>query len=236
MKASHQQEIRFQQASDQSLLVHLGDKISLATHHKTVKLVKLLSAEPVEGFKNIHPAYCSVLVKFDAARLTHEQVESVLASCCARLAEMELPEPRVREIPVCYGGELGPDLEEVANLHGISGQEVVRLHSSARYNVCFLGFVPGFAYLGGLPEELATPRLATPRKRVPAGTVAIGGNQTGVYPRETPGGWRLIGRTALKLFDPGLPEMSFLHLGDEVRFVPIGKEEFLESSDERAPR
>jgi len=227
MKDSLSPEIRFQPASDQSLLIHFGDKISLATHHKIVKFVALLAAEPILDLLNIHPAYCSVLVKFDALKLHHERVESILQSYCARLGEIELPKPRIKEIPVCYGDERGPDLEEVAKLHGISPEEVVRIHTAARYTVYFLGFVPGFAYLGGLPQEIATPRLSVPRKKVPAGSVAIGGNQTGVYPRETPGGWRLIGRTALQLFDPNVREMSFLEIGDEVRFLPITVEEFL---------
>jgi inhibitor of KinA len=230
MKDAPSPGIRFQAASDQSLLLYFGDKISLETHRKILKLIRLISAEPIKGCKNIHPAYCSVLLKFDSLNLTHEQLGSVLRSYCARLEDVELPEPRKRRIPVCYGGELGPDLEEVAKLHSTSSEEVVRLHSVARYNVYFLGFVPGFAYLGGLPEELATPRLPTPRKKVPAGSVAIGGNQTGVYPRETPGGWRLIGRTAVRLFDTNAPEKSFLQIGDEVQFVPIGKEEFLGTS------
>ncbi len=228
MKGTPSAEIRFQPASDQSLLVYLGERISLGTHQRIVKLVKLLAAEPVKGFFNVHPAYCSVLVKFDALKLSHSEVEAVLRFYCARLEEVKLPKPRPREISVCYGGEFGPDLEEVAKIHGISGDEVVRLHSAARYTVYFLGFMPGFAYLGGLPPELTTPRLSNPRKKVPAGSVAIGGNQTGVYPRETPGGWRLIGRTALKLFDANAREMSFLQIGDEVRFVQIAKEKFLE--------
>ena len=207
------------------MLAYFGGQIALATHQRIVKLLRLLAAEPVDGFLNFHPAYCSVLVKFDALKLRHAEVESALRSLCARLGEVELPKPRVREIPVCYGGEYGPDLEEVAKLHATPADEFVRLHAAARYTVYFLGFVPGFAYLGGLPAELATPRLSTPRKKVPAGSVAIGGNQTGVYPRETPGGWRLIGRTALKLFDPSAREMSFLQIGDEVRFVAIAKEE-----------
>src|SRR5215831_4944187 len=188
MKQTSSLDLRFQPASDQSLLVYFADQISLSTHQKVVKLLRLLAAEPVNGFLNFHPAYCSVLVKFDALRLRHAEVESALRSFCERLGEVELPEPRVREIPVCYGGECGPDLEEVANLHSTSTEEFVRRHSAVRYTVYFLGFVPGFAYLGGLPAELATPRLSTPRRKVPAGSVAIGGNQTGVYPRETPGG------------------------------------------------
>jgi inhibitor of KinA len=132
------------------------------------------------------------------------------------------------EIPVCYGGEYGPDLEEVAALRGIDTEQVVRLHSSAAYQVYFLGFVPGFAYLGELPDELVTPRLATPRKKVPAGSVGITGNQTGVYPFATPGGWRLLGRTPVAMFRAEREGLSLLSIGDRVRFMPISRERFAE--------
>jgi len=217
--------IRFQPASDQSLLVHFGNEISLETHREIVSFLKLLESESPKGIVNLHPAYCSVLVKFDALNFTHAEIESSLETFLARLQEVKLPAPRTREIPVCYGGEHGPDLAEVASIHGLAIEDVVRLHSSATYTAYFLGFVPGFAYLGGLPTELATPRLQTPRKVVPAGSVAIGGNQTGVYPTATPGGWRLIGKTPLTLFDPAA-HSSFFQIGDHVRFVPITAEEF----------
>jgi inhibitor of KinA len=219
--------IRFQIASDQSLLVYFSESISIEAHRQIVCFLKLLEAEPVEALKNIHPAYCSVLVKFDALKFTHAEIESLLVPVLVRLEKIELPKRRIRKIPVCYGGELGPDLEELASLHQISAEEVVRLHSSTKYTVYFLGFVPGFAYLGGLPEQLATPRLSTPRKKVSAGSVAIGGNQTGVYPISTPGGWRLIGKTPVKLFDTESKELSFIAIGDEVKFEPITEAQFV---------
>ncbi|MBS1841866.1 MAG: 5-oxoprolinase subunit PxpB [Acidobacteria bacterium] len=218
--------ITFQPASDQSLLIHFGKTISLNTHRQIVRFLKLLESEPVEGVKNLHPAYCSMLVEFDALKFGHAEIEALLAPYLGRLSQVRLPAARLREIPVCYGSEFGPDLAEVASIHKLSLDEIIRLHSSVTYTAFFLGFVPGFAYLGGLPAELATPRLASPRKSVPAGSVAIGGNQTGVYPASTPGGWRLIGRTPLKLFDPTVAHASFFEIGDEVRFVPISAEEF----------
>ena len=218
--------MRFQPASDQSLFVHFGNEISLDAHRGIVSLLKLLEAEPLDGIVNLHPAYCSVLVKFDAVQFTHADIEAKLTSHLGRLREVKLPEPRLREIPVCYGGGHGPDLADVASIHGLPTEELIRLHCSATYTAYFLGFVPGFAYLGGLPQELATPRLPSPRKAVPAGSVAIGGNQTGVYPTATPGGWRLIGKTPLKLFDPASAHSSFFEIGDHVCFVPITAEEF----------
>ncbi len=222
--------IRFQAASDQSLLVHFGQEISLDIHREIVSFLKLLECKPLQGIVNLHPAYTSVLVKFDAMKFDHAEVEALLTPYVARLNEVKLPEPRLREILVCYGGEHGPDFAEVASIHGLSAEEVIHLHSSAMYTAYFLGFVPGFAYLGGLPKQLATPRLQTPRKQVPAGSVAIGGNQTGVYPTATPGGWRLIGKTPLTLFDPASAHSSFFEIGDQVRFIPITAEEFARAS------
>jgi inhibitor of KinA len=130
------------------------------------------------------------------------------------------------EIPVCYGEEYGPDLNDVSAMHAMTPQQVVDLHSSANYLVYFLGFVPGFAYLGELPKALATPRLPTPRRIVPPGSVGIAGNQTGVYPVATPGGWRLLGRTPISMFRPEQNGLSLLSIGDRVRFSPISPEQF----------
>jgi inhibitor of KinA len=231
---------RFQFASDQSLLVYfdqpkkegrakarpLQSQITLEANENVRKLLRLLELEPVAGVRNLHPAYCSLLVKFDALRLRHEEVEAILRRCLARLDEVKLPEPRRVEIPVCYGGEFGPDLNDVAAMHGMKAAQVIELHASAEYLVYFLGFVPGFAYLGELPEALVTPRLTTPRRRVAPGSVGIAGNQTGVYPFATPGGWRLIGRTPMAMFRTDRDELSLLSIGDRVRFTPISAERF----------
>ena len=213
--------MRFLYASDQAVLISLGDEIGPETHRKVRHVLAVLAREPVPAIRNLHPAYCSVLIHFDPCRTTHGQIEAAVRARLERCAELPLPEPRLIEIPVSYGGAQGPDLESLAALHGLTPAEVVRLHSSADYTVYFLGFVPGFAYLGGLPEALATPRLPVPRKRVEPGSVGIAGNQTGVYPFATPGGWQLIGHTALRLFDASREPMSLLALGDRVRFRPL---------------
>lgn len=225
---------RFQWASDQSLLVYFGQKITLQAHQQVRKLLRLLEMEPVAGIRNLHPAYCSLLVKFDGLRLRHDEVEAILRRYLERLEEIRLPEARLVEIPVCYGGEFGPDLAEVCVIHGLTPGQAVELHASAEYLVYFLGFVPGFAYLGELPEALVTPRLATPRRRVPAGSVGIAGNQTGVYPFSTPGGWRLIGRTPVAMFRDEREGLSLLSIGDRVRFAPISAERFGELDKEWA--
>jgi len=231
---------RFQFASDQSLLVYfeqlnekgrakarpLQSQITVQANEKVRRLLRLLELEPVAGIRNLHPAYCSLLVKFDALRWRHEEVESKLLQYLERLDEVKLPEPRRVEIPVCYGGEFGPDLNEVCAMRGMTCEQAIELHASVEYLVYFLGFVPGFAYLGELPNELVTPRLAAPRKRVPDGSVGIAGNQTGVYPFATPGGWRLIGRTPVKMFRADREELNLLSIGDRVRFAPISAERF----------
>jgi inhibitor of KinA len=219
--------VQFQTASDQSLLVYLGQQISLEVHERVMKLLLLLESEPIQGVRNLQPAYSSLLIKFDALRLGHDELQAALRPYLDRLEDVRLPEQREVEIPVCYGGEFGPDLEEVATLHDLTPTQVIELHSAATYVVYFLGFAPGFAYLGGLPETLATPRLNTPRRRVPAGSVGIAGQQTGVYPISTPGGWRLIGRTPLQMFRPDRDPMNLLAIGNRVRFTPVTREQFV---------
>ena len=233
---------RFERSSDQSLLIYLGQEakksrakarplqgqFTIRANEQVRKLLRLLEQEPIAGVRNLHPAYCSILVKFDPLKWAHDKLEKELRRLLGLLDKVRLPEPRQVEIPVCYGGEFGPDLDDVAATHGITPDRVVELHTSATYLVYFLGFVPGFAYLGELPRELVTPRLATPRKEVPGGSVGIAGNQTGVYPFETPGGWRLLGRTPLAMFRTDRQGLSLLSIGDRVRFVPISRERFEE--------
>jgi inhibitor of KinA len=226
MRTPSADEARFERASDQSLLIYFGQQITRKANEQVRRLLRLLELEPVAGVRNLHPAYCSVLVKFDALRWRHDELEGKLRECLERLEEVTLSEPRMVQIPVCYGGEYGQDLNEVAALCRMTTEQVIELHASASYLVYFLGFVPGFAYLGELPEALVIPRLATPRKKVPAGSVGIAGNQTGVYPFETPGGWRLLGRTPLAMFRTEREGLSLLSIGDHVRFVPISRERF----------
>jgi len=226
MPTVHTGEVQFQPASDQSLLVYFGRHITLDAHQRVRKLLRLLEQKPIAGVRNLNPAYCSLHITFDALRLNHAALEKILRGYIGRLDAMRLPEGRELKIPTCYGGEFGPDLDEVAALHGITPAQAIELHASVTYIVYFLGFVPGFAYLGELPEALATPRLDAPRRSTPAGSVGIAGNQTGVYPFATPGGWRIIGRTPIAMFWPDRKAMSFLSIGDRVRFTPISAARF----------
>jgi inhibitor of KinA len=226
MQTAQTNGVRFQPASDLSLLIYFGEQITPDAHQRVRKLLHLLEQKPIAGVRNLNPAYCSILVSFDALELNHGELEDILRGYVARLDGMRIPKARELEIPTCYGGEFGPDLKEVASLHGITPAQAIELHASVTYAVYFLGFVPGFAYLGELPDALATPRLDSPRRSTPPGSVGIAGNQTGVYPFATPGGWRLIGRTPISMFRPDCKAMSFLAIGDRVRFTPISAARF----------
>ncbi len=216
----------FRAASDRALLVSFGEEVTAATAASVARLTRRL--EGLRGIVNLHPAYVSVLVEFDPRLRTHSEIESLVRSLFeapnATACLPPAPGPcRTIELPVRYGGEFGPDLEHVARLAGLSPERVIELHVSVLYLVHFLGFSPGFPYLGGLPPQLATPRLEVPRKLVPAGSVAIGGSHAGVYPLDSPGGWRIIGRTSLRLFDPAAAPPALLAMGDRVRFTPISE-------------
>jgi inhibitor of KinA len=228
MQKSTTDGVRFQPASDQSLLVYFGEQITLRVHQQVRKLLHLLECEPIAGIRNLNPAYCSILISFDALKLHHAELKAILLGYIDRLDAVHLPEGRELQVPTCYGGEFGPDLNDVAALHGMTPAQVIELHASVTYIVYFLGFVPGFAYLGELPESLATPRLDSPRRSTPPGSVGIAGNQTGVYPFATPGGWRIIGRTPIAMFRPDRQAMSLLSIGDRVRFTPISAARFAE--------
>ena len=213
-------------AGDSALLVDFGGRISPESSRRVDDLVGHLAESPDPDVVNIQPAYSSVLVCFDARRTDHASLAGRLRGLLAEGERLAPPPVRIREIPVCYGGEFGPDLGAVAAAAGLSPEDAAAAHAGAEYLVCFLGFMPGFAYLSGLPAPLVVPRLAVPRRVVPAGSVGIAGPQTGVYPVSSPGGWRLIGRTPLVMFDAAREPMSHLALGDRVRFRPIPPEEF----------
>jgi inhibitor of KinA len=219
--------VRFQAASDQSLLVYLGEEIGAVAHERVVWLLRLLQRKPIKWLRNIQPAYCSLLITFDAAAVDHAGVQATISQLEQHAKKLPAAKPRLVEVPVCYGGEFGPDLEWVAEQRGLPAEKVVELHIAPAYHAYFLGFAPGFAYLGDLAEEIAVPRLETPRKEVPAGSVGIAGRQTAIYPFGTPGGWRLIGRTPVEIFRKDREPMGLIEIGDQVRFRPITRAEYL---------
>ncbi len=206
-------------ASDHALLVAFGEAISEENSRRVLALLTVLRSRATPGILNLHPAYSSVLIRFDPLRVRAEALRERVEEDLASLPGVPLPAPRRVEIPVLYGGANGPDLGGVARHCGLSEEEVVRRHAAGDYSVAFLGFTPGFPYLAGLDPALAVPRLPVPRRRVPAGSVAIGGTQAGIYPLASPGGWRIIGRTRERLFDPAREPVSLVRAGDRVRFV-----------------
>jgi len=205
---------------DAAVTVELGDVLSPATSARVLSLDRDLARAPFEGFREAVPGHRSLLVLFDPAAARWGAVARDLVARAARGGPPPAP-GRLHEVEVVYGGESGPDLAPLARERGLSEADVVRLHAGGPYTVFMLGFTPGFAYLGLLPEALASPRHATPRVRVPAGSVAVAGRQTGIYPVASPGGWRLLGRTSLRLFDPYRSEPALFAPGDRVRFLPV---------------
>lgn len=221
------------QASDSSLLVAFGETISPESEERVLGLFHALRRHRDARIRNLHPGYTSLLIDFDPLAITHDEVAHIVQSLANQAkASAGHTSPPI-EIPVCYDAEFGPDLADVAAHSKLSIEEVIRIHASAIYRVCFLGFTAGFAYLGGMPEVLRTPRLATPRRMVAAGSVGIAGSQTGIYPTETPGGWRLIGRTPLCMFDSLAASPARVQAGDRLRFVGIDRAEYERLSRER---
>jgi KipI family sensor histidine kinase inhibitor len=217
---------RIEALGDRALLIHCGEAIDATINAQVLAIAHAVDSAKLAGIIDIAPAYASVCVHYDPAawigadaRAPFDRVAERLRTLVDNTAFDAVADAGSIEIPVTYGGKSGPDLADVAAHTGLSGEEVVARHASAEYRVAMLGFTPGFPYLLGLDAALHMPRRATPRTRVPAGSVAIGGAQTGVYPRDTPGGWHLIGRTRLNLFDPARDPPALLRPGMRVKFV-----------------
>lgn len=212
--------------SEQGVIVEFGSTIDLRTNELVVAFAAAVERAMIAGVLDVVPTYHSATVYFnplltDAAAVTAQL--RLLLETAAPAAERARPTHR---IPVCYGEELGPDLIGVAERAGLTPSDVITLHASVIYHVYMLGFSPGFPYLGTVPDLIATPRLPTPRKQVAGGSVGIAGNQTGIYPQASPGGWRIIGRTPVRLFDLTRPQPFLVAAGDQVEFISIDREEF----------
>jgi KipI family sensor histidine kinase inhibitor len=210
---------RLHHAGDSLVLVEFESTIAPEVNRRAVALAGAIAAARVPGVRDVVPAYASVGVHVDPLRFDQASLDAVVSHAWDTAVGAE-PPARLVEIPVCYGGTFGPDLAEVAAFAGCSEDDVIARHAAGRYRVYMLGFLPGFAYLGGVDATIAMPRRSAPRTSVPAGSVGIAGRQTGVYPCESPGGWRLIGRTPVAMFDLARPEPALLAPGDVVRFVP----------------
>jgi inhibitor of KinA len=211
---------------DRSVLVELGDEMSPQVNRQVREFSLVLKKSPIEGLIDVVPAYRSFLIIYDPFKLNPVIIKSRMEDIQRKIEGIEIPKPETREIPVLYGGEYGPDIEWVARYHAIRVEEAIKLHTGTTYQVYMIGFMPGFPYMGELPEGLVTPRRETPRTVIPQGSVGIAQRQTGIYPVESPGGWQILGRTPLKLFNPLDSPPTLLEMGDMVKFFPIDEEEF----------
>jgi len=217
-----------------ALIVRLGDAIDAAVNDRVIAIAESLLGDPLPGQRDVVTAFASLAVRFDPCALEDSpggvaRFESLLRARCAAVGPLDRA-TRLLEIPVCYDRSVAPDIEAVAAHAGLTVDEVAAIHAAGEYRVFMVGFTPGFPYLGGLDERLAMPRRATPRETVPAGSVAIGGSQTGIYPDASPGGWWIIGRTSLRLFDPAADPPALATAGDRVRFRAIAPDELARTS------
>ncbi|WP_158738704.1 5-oxoprolinase subunit PxpB [Alteribacillus sp. YIM 98480] len=213
--------IRMEAMGDGGLRVVFGSSISKKINQKIRAFTFLLEENKINGISEWVPSYTSVTIHYDPARLTFDALKKQVMQRCNEAKQIDIPPANVYEIPVCYGGEFGPDLKNVASHNQLEINEVIDLHTAGEYLIYMLGFTPGFPYLGGMNETLSTPRLTTPRSLVKAGSVGIAGNQTGVYSLDSPGGWNIIGRSPVKLFDVTKKHPVLLEAGHYIRFFSI---------------
>ncbi len=211
---------------DTGVSIEFGDAIDPAINMRVRQLFQVLKSLRPVGIVDLIPTYRSLFIEYDPWQCSFEQLLLVVEDAIRERRVLPSDDASVLEIPVCYGDHFGPDLDELAATHRLSGEEVTRIHCSPVYTVYMIGFSPGFPYLGGLDERLITPRRKEPRRMVPAGSVGIADRQTGIYPLESPGGWQIIGRTPMRLFDLTKPEPFLLNAGDRVRFIPITRDAF----------
>ena len=220
-------DVRFLIAGDSSLCAEFGNEISKEINAQIRAFNILLKESGIAGIVETIPTYRSLLIQYDPGIISYKSLEGKLKKLLARLDSVEIPPSEVLEVPVLYGGEeMGPDLKFVAENAKMSEEEVIKLHSEPEYLIYMLGFTPGFTSLGGLNDAIETPRLKTPRVKIPAGSVGIAGKQTGVYPIDSPGGWQLIGRTPLKMYDADREKPILPEAGQYIKFVPIDRAEF----------
>ncbi|MBT8356641.1 MAG: 5-oxoprolinase subunit PxpB [Desulfobacterales bacterium] len=230
MKNSIFKKPLFRIAGDCGLLVEYGNVIDSMVNKKVRSMAMAMEKEPLHGVLETIPTYRSLLIIYNPATTNPKKLKKEILAFEELLSQIEMPPAQTVEIPVCYGGKFGPDIGFVAKHNSLTEEDVVRIHSAAEYRIYMIGFTPGFPFLGGLPKELHTPRLETPRSFVPERSVGIANNQTGIYPLASPGGWQLIGKTPLKLFAPEHNNPFIYKVGDRVKFIPISAEDYVRLS------
>lgn len=224
-------DIHIRTAGDSSLLVEFGNEINPEINARIASFVQLIREQQIEGIVDMIPTYCSLLINYDPRIVLYKEIKNRIQDLLKIEVSGTARHKKVFEIPVCYGGEYGPDLNLIAEHAGLTSEEVIQIHSSQDYLIYMLGFLPGFTYLGGLDERIHTPRLPNPRIRIEAGSVGIGGSQTGIYPLDSPGGWNLMGKTPVKTYDPEREMPILVEAGDYIRFVPIDEDEYKRISE-----
>ncbi|MBU3113811.1 5-oxoprolinase subunit PxpB [Clostridium lacusfryxellense] len=220
------EEVKYLIAGDRGLVVEFGDEIEEQVNSKIRSLTVVIEQEGIIGINETIPTYRSLMVIYDPMIMELDELIEVIKSIISRMHELKLPGAKVIEIPTLYGGEYGPDIEYVADHNKISIDEVIKIHTDTQYLIYMIGFTPGFPYLGGMSDKIEAPRLQNPRTKIPVGSVGIAGKQTGIYPVESPGGWQLIGRTPVKLYDPYRKDPVLLNAGDYIKFVKIDENEY----------
>lgn len=220
-------DFSFSPLGDQAIVIEVGNEINEETQQRLKAASALLEASSLPWLVEIIPAFTTVTVFYNPLAALYGTVKEELEELVQQAAKELEAESRTVEIPVCYGGDFGPDLAFVAQHNGLTEEEVIRIHTSGTYSVSMIGFAPGFPFISGMSENIAAPRRESPRLRIPERTVGIAGMQTGVYPIETPGGWQLIGRTPLRLFRPEQEIPSLLRAGDKIVFTPITESEYV---------
>lgn len=221
-------ETKFIPAGDKSLVMEFGNNISPEINTKIRSMVTAIDESEFHGIEEVIPTYRSILIIYNPLIIDYQDIIDKLKKMETHLNDTSNNEVRIIELPTVYGGEYGPDIEFVAKHNNLTIEEVIQIHSSTDYLLYMLGFTPGFGYLGGMSEKIETPRLQVPRTKIPAGSIGIAGKQTGIYPIDSPGGWQLIGRTPVKLYDPLAEPPVLLNAGDYIRFIPIDEEKYLE--------
>lgn len=224
MQPVHPNYPRIIACGDSALVVEFSDQIDEETNERVIALADMLATRPITGVIETVPTYRSLLVAYDPAIIRGKPLSSLLQTLLGQLSVGGATARRIT-VPVIYGEKVGIDLDELADMKQMSREELIALHASADYRVYMIGFAPGFSYLGGLPQQLHTPRLAVPRQRIEASAIGIGGKQASINSVPGPSGWRFIGRTPLKLFDPSRPQPFLLRAGDRVRFRPVDADE-----------